>query len=503
MRSLAKLPRAKARAHCRNLCRTDLYFLLRYGLQRADVEHRWLHERCVEVQENPDGYLDLWAREHYKSTIITYALTIQDILSSHGDDPLPKWNGMEVTVGIFSCTRPIAKGFLRQIKREFEGNLLLKEWFPDILWEHPHKEAPKWSEDDGLVLKRKGNPKESTVEAWGLVDGQPTSKHFFIRVYDDVVTIESVSGPDMIKKVTERWELSQNLGAHGGIERYIGTRYHYNDTYKTIMDRKTAVLRKYPCTRDGKIDGQPVLLTTAALQKKRRDMGSFTFACQMMQDPKADEVQGFKKEWLRYYDGTNNGNGLNIYIIVDPASKKKKSSDYTTMNVIGLGGDKNYYKLDMIRDRLSLTQRCDALFALHRKWNPNKVGYEEYGMQSDIEHIQYVQGLENYRFEITPLGGKLAKEDRIRKLIPVYEQGRMYMMRSLYKPDYEGKTQNLVESFINDEFCAFPVALHDDMLDGEARILDPVLAAKFPDAKQEKRASQAVRAKIDFDPLEM
>ena len=468
---------------------------------RKDVEHRWLFERCLEVQEHPNGYLDLWAREHYKSTIITYALTIQDILSSHGDDPLPKWNGVEVTVGIFSCTRPIAKGFLRQIKREFEGNLLLKEWFPDVLWDVPHKEAPKWSEDDGLVLKRKGNPKESTVEAWGLVDGQPTSKHFFIRVYDDVVTVESVSGPDMIKKVTNRWELSQNLGAQGGIERYIGTRYHYNDTYKTIIDRGTAELRKYPATKDGQISGQPVLMKKAALEKKRRDMGSFTFACQMMQDPKADEVQGFKAEWLRYYNGTNKGNGLNIYIIVDPASKKKKNSDYTTMLVIGLGGDKNYYKLDMVRDRLNLTQRTDTLFALHRTWQPIGVGYEEYGLQSDIEHIKYVQEQENYRFEITELGGKLGKEDRIRKLIPVYEQGRMFMMRSLYKADYESKMQNLVERFINDEFLAFPVCVHDDMLDGEARILDPKLNARFPDARQARQALTPTMAKIDFDPL--
>ena len=32
-----------------------------------------------------------------------------------------------------------------------------------------------WSLDGGLVVKRKSNPKEATVEAWGLVDSQPTS----------------------------------------------------------------------------------------------------------------------------------------------------------------------------------------------------------------------------------------------------------------------------------------------------------------------------------------
>src|SRR5262245_58788691 len=123
---LRELKEADQIAKLRNLCRTDLYFLLRYGCSRHDVENQWYFDRCREVQASPNGHLDLWAREHGKSSIITFALTIQDILN----DP-------EVTVGIFSHTRPIAKGFLRQIKREFEANENLKRWFSDILWDNP------------------------------------------------------------------------------------------------------------------------------------------------------------------------------------------------------------------------------------------------------------------------------------------------------------------------------------------------------------------------------
>ncbi len=146
--------------------RTDLYFLLRYVMGRKDVEHPWLIARIREVQNAPDGYIDLWARYHYKSTIITFALNIQDVLASHGEDPLPKWNGLEPTICIFSHTRPIAKAFLRQIRDELQNNQVLKELFPDVLYERPDRDSPRWSEDNGLLVKRKTTPREATFEAW-------------------------------------------------------------------------------------------------------------------------------------------------------------------------------------------------------------------------------------------------------------------------------------------------------------------------------------------------
>lgn len=476
---LSELLEEEARQDERLLCRTDLFYLLTVVLHRPDADHPWLKARCKEVQEEPDGVLDLWARDHYKSTIITFALTIQDILSSHGDEPLPKWNGREVTVGILSHTRPISKGFLRQIKYEFETNEDLKYLFPDILWDNPSKDAPKWSEDDGIIVKRKSNPKESTVEAWGMVDAQPTSKHFFLRVYDDIVTRESVSTPEMIAKTNAALELSDNLGTKGGIERYVGTRYHFNDTYKTMLDRGIKT-RVHPCTENGEADGEPVLLTRAMIVKKRGIQGAYTFGCQMLLDPVADKVQGFRREWLKYCDQMDSAAGMNVYILVDPANAKKKSSDYTAFCVVGLGADENYYWLDGVRDRLSLTERSNILFMLHQKWRPIGVGYEQYGMMADIAHHESVMKKKNYRFSITPLGGKMPKPDRIKRLIPSYEGGRWYLPRTLFKTDYEGINRDLVTGFVEEEYAPFPVALHDDMFDAMARIMDEDMNASFP-----------------------
>jgi len=431
------------------------------------------------VQENPNGYLDLWARAHGKSSIITLGKTIQDILASHGDNPIPVGDTTEITVGIFSCTRPLAKQFLAQIKREFESNRMLLDYFPDILWENPGKDAPVWSLDSGIIVKRKKNPKEATVEAWGLVDGQPTSKHFDLMVYDDVVTVDNVRSPAMIEKTTQAWELSLNLGTEKALYRYAGTRYHYHDTYKTILDRESAIARIHPATTDGTIKGDPVLLSREALDQKRRDMGPYTFSAQLLLNPTAEDNQGFKREWLVFHN-SKDFSRTNRYIIVDPANEKKKDSDYTVMMVVGLGADSNYYIIDMVRDRLSLTERAAMLFRLHRKHKPLGVGYERYGMQADIAHIKDKMRLDNYNFKISELGGNLAKVDRIRALIPLFEQNRIYLPDTLYKTNYEKKTEDLTEVFITQEYEPFPVAKHDDILDALARITDENFRTMWP-----------------------
>lgn len=479
-RELLALAEERARRHSRRRARVDLFYLLTEVLGRKDINRPWLKDRCAEVQASPNGHLDLWAREHYKSTIITFGKTIQDILASHGDDPLPEWNGREATIGIFSHTRPIAKGFLRQIKMEFERNQRLHALFPDIFWDDTRK-APKWSEDDGIVVKRKSNPKEATVEAWGLVDGQPTSKHFLVMVYDDIVTRESVTSPEMIAKTTSALELSYNLGTDGGVKRFIGTRYHYNDSYKTVMDRGTAAQRLHSATEDGTVDGEPVLLTREALADKRRDMGPYTFGCQMLQDPKADETQGFCEDWLRYYKD-DASSGTNRYILADPASGKRKTNDYTSFWVLGLASDGNYYVLDMVRDRLNLTQRGKLLMQLHRRWKPLQTRYERYGMMADIEYIRTLQETENYRFEITEVAGQTSKPDRIKRLIPLFEQGKVYFPETLHKTNYEGTVEDLVNIFVQQEYKPFPVSLHDDMLDALSRIAEPDLALSWPES---------------------
>ena len=95
----------------------------------------------------------------------------------------------------------------------------------------------------------------------------------------------------------------------------------------------------------------------------------------------------------------------------------------------------------------------------------------------------------NYRFGITPLGGQLSKPDRIRKLVPIYEAGRFWLPHTLMFIDSEKKVRDFVKEFIEDEYLAFPVSIHDDMLDCKSRILDPDLDARFPEIDENIKIS--------------
>jgi len=479
----------------RTLAQCDRFYLGVFICNRHDMLHPWIYERCREVEFKKDNHLDLWARFHYKSTIITFLGCVQEILC----DP-------DITIGILSYSARQAKPFLRQIMQEFESNEKLKELFPDILWDNPKHQAPKWAENEGLCVNRFANPKEQTVEAHGLVDGQPTGRHFSLIVYDDVVVQDAITTPEQIKKTTTQWELSLNLGStHNPRYQYAGTRYAYGDTYGTILQRAAVKPRIHPATYSGQMDGEPVFLQKERWEEIKKTTSTYTVACQQLLNPIIGSDVSFKQEWwteweIRPYT-------LNVYIMVDPAHSKKKESNRTAFAVVGVDGNFNKYLLDGACDRMSLSEKWQMLKRLRAKWKraPGvrevKVGYERYGAQSDIEHFKAMMSTDGSNFPIYELnwvggGGSQSKRDRIQRLEPDLKDGSLFFpyptddkMLTSYQRDFkdrnqsfliskkiicideERKTYDLTKWVKDNEYNLFPT-VHPDFLDALSRIYD-------------------------------
>jgi predicted phage terminase large subunit-like protein len=205
-----------------------------------------------------------------------------------------------------------------------------------------------------------------------------------------------------------------------------------------------------------------------------------------MQRPREGTGASFKRGWLQFYDGAVQHKGMYRIMLVDPATAQpnRKTNDYTSIWVVGLGEDENYYVLDMVRDRLNLTDRTEAVFRLHRKWKPGTVRYERYGMMADVENLRNEMNRRSYRFALQEVGGSTPKKDRIERLIPLFQGGRIWLPQELMYTNMQGQSRNLVHDFIEQEYLAFPVGRHDDMLDALARVAEPSLDTPWPSKRQ-------------------
>ncbi len=496
----------------------DRFFLLTVMLNRPDALHPWLFARCREVEAAPDEHLDLWSREHYKSTIITFAGCLQEIIR----DP-------EITIGIFSVNKNIAAKFAGQIFTEINQNEELREVYDDVFWKNPRNETAAlklaWGATS-FVVKRKSNPKEATVEAHGLIDAMPTGRHFRLRIYDDVVTERHLS-VDMVKKVTERWELSDNLG--GGEQRrwHIGTRYSFADTYGQILERGILKARLFPATDDGSINGNPVFFSKTKWEAKKKTQRSSVNA-QLLQNPLGGVDATFEGKWLRPYQ--IRPRNLSVYIMADPSRGSGATSDRTAMAVIGIDPQGNKYLLDGFRHRMKLHERWTNLSGLYAKWSRMhgvmlcEVGYERYGAQSDDQYFYEKMGQEKDQTKVFTMkelnwtrDGTKSKKERVERLEPNFRnsgfflpprifhlgvecvwrydedagkvryfeakgptkiesqairQGEPYrVMRSIRRKDEDGNLYDLTEAFMQ-EYLFFPFSPKDDLIDAVSRIYD-------------------------------
>lgn len=325
------------------------------------------------------------------------------------------------------------------------------------------------------------------------VGGTITGEGCNFLVIDDAISAQN-SNSKVVRDDVNNWfgqtAYTRLNDRKKGVIAVIMQRLHMNDLTGYLMEQGGWELFKVPLIAETKMlyqigsfkkevaEGEllhPELMGAKEIDAMKRTLGPYNFAGQYMQSPSPTGGGEFRLDWLNYYKGKIPHDTMNTYIMVDPANSKKATSDYTAMSVIGLGSDENIYVLDIIRDKLNLRERQEALFKLHQKYKPKAVLYERYGISSDIDSIKEAMDYFNYRFVITEVGGKLSKEDRIRRLIPLFADGRIWFPEQLYKTDTFGVMTDVVDEFVNQEYLPFPVGKNDDLIDCLSRMFDTSL----------------------------
>jgi hypothetical protein len=454
----------------RHLAQVDPFFFCYFILGIKECNVPFVARASNELEKDDlDRGLYLWSREHYKSTLITTVKVIQKVL-----------NNPEETIAIFSYSKSAAIKLLRPIKRLFEQSTFLKWLFPDILYENPEVEADKWSEEIGLLVKRRSVCREHTIEAHGLIESSPTGSHFSGRVYDDVETLELANSPDLMEKLIEAFDMSDNLGRAGGWHCVVGTTYTHTGLLQNLRERRRLDGSPYyklslkPATDDGTPNGKPVLLSQERLDDLRTKPAFFS---QQLLDPTPRTNRPIRYERIKHVPTHQIPQKLWKFMAVDPAgTNKNKHGDSWGIIVAGVRpfrddvGASDVYILDMLAEQMEVGEAMDKIVRMYKKHGRIlKLGVERVASTTFEIHVtKALQAagisctLDNGRMEILKPAGR-HKHDRIaHNLQWSLDNGKIFMSTGV---DAAYKER------LRMEMDKFPF-WHDDLLDSLAYIYD-------------------------------
>lgn len=458
----------------------NLFIFCVYVLDLYYINNDFGYRLCWEVQHKKYGRCWIIAREHYKSTVITFASTLWEICK----DP-------EQTYCIYSYKAEIASDFLCQIKDEIERNELLRFIWSDVFWsdptrryeDHPDGTRTTWTwTTTAITVKRKITCKECTIESSGLVSGQKTGYHFSHLIFDDAETLDSVRTAESIELLKKAFSMAMNTGQTENQDYVIvGTYYALNDLYIHVEKEGIAELVLQPCYWD---DGYPARFSMEQLELKRKIMGAATFAVQMLCNPREGSNYTFREDWLQYWSAQE-WQGMNVYIFVDPAGKVARKRDYTAIWVVGIDYNANFMILDLVRDKLKPSQKAVVLRQLVRQYRPKQVYYEQVGLAGDKDYLDADMDHTGFHYGITSINATVEKGMRIDSLAGVFEDMRIFLPRKTIHKNWEGKMEDMMESFLEDEYKCYPATTHDDALDSLAMMVPLFLAGTLVVPKME------------------
>ena len=194
----------------------------------------------------------------------------------------------------------------------------------------------------------------------------------------------------------------------------------------------------------------------------------------------------FKVDWIMRYQEDPPLRMMNTYIVTSTPHDRRES-DWAFYFVIGLGGDENFYILDMIQDKLTVNDRATKLIRLHRLWkkrgaNIRGVGYSKLGYAADIETIRMEQESQGYVFQITPTADKLSRLERVNRLELPFQEGRMRFPHAHNYKRADDTTVDLMDYLINWELKDWPYDVEEKVaLAALSRLMDEDMNLVFPE----------------------
>lgn len=384
-------------------------------------------------------------RGHAKSTWASFFYPLYVALEHPGTSIL-----------LVSATAALAKHWLAEIRKEFEGNESLREFYGKI------ESTGKWNEDilelkNGSRIWAKGSGNQLRGFGPDLIIG------------DDLETDEMVVSPTQ-RNDFDKWFWATLMGTARGKDIQViivGTILHTDSFLSDLINhgREGWLATLYQACDEKLTESLwPDMWPIEVLRTRKKEMGDYAFAQEYMNDPIPDDMRTFQDKWLRYY--TEPPKGCAYFTTIDPAIEIGAKNDCTAIVTCAIDRDENIYVVETINKKFLPSETVDCVFDVYKRWTPQVMGIETVAAQ---KLFKYELDRERKRRKVFPnfrelSSGGRRKSLRIEALQPRFQQGKIFIREDMV----ELKTQLL----------RFPSPrCHDDLIDALAYQLDIIRPA--------------------------
>ena len=336
-------------------------------------------------------------------------------------------------ITIVSASETLAIDWLRTIKRELEVNPRIKLFFGGL-------KSDKWTENH-IILN---NDSRVNIRARGA-QGQIRGFRPDVLICDDLETNESVESEEQRKKLKD-WLFKDCLNTlmPEGQFIVIGTIIHPLSVLSDLLAMDNGwEKRKYQAYRDGKQEAGSELWASLwsheKLQDRKKEIGTWAFASEYMNDPVSDETAPIKEPMIRYWKDLPEQ--YSCVIAVDPAYSEDEKADFKVASLVAIDNKNNRYLVTYVRTHNPTGEFQDAIINL---WKQNQgvitaLGIPNSGVEKSFfdsflkkceERKVYppVQELKNsFTATGTSQGIRNKKSRIVAALQPLFEQGKYYI----------------------------------------------------------------------------
>lgn len=450
-------------------------------------------------EEARSHQLVLLPRDHMKSALVAYR-----VAQRLAKDPT-------LRVLYISSTSNLAVKQLKFIKDILTSDNFRKYW-PDHVNPDEFKRE-KWSETEISLdhpLRKLHNVRDPSIFVAGLTTNI-VGLHCDIAVLDDAVTDDTAYTGEGRDRVKTQYSLLSSIEGSNALEWVVGTRYFATDLYYDMLQMRITIHnaegelvkddplfevfeRQVESNGDGtgeflwplqvSPDGRPYGFNPEILAKKRAQyINKSKFRAQYYNDPNDSTEAEIDPAWFQYYDEKwlyrSNGywyikdQRLNIIAAIDFAYTISKKADYTTIAVIGMDSQKNYYVLELDRFKTgNISEYFKHILRLHQKYGFRVLVAEYTAAQSVIVNDLKQNYIRTYGLALSvkdhkPTRHEGSKVERMNATLqPRYENGQVF--------HYRGGHCQLLE-----EELTLKYPPHDDLKDVVAICMEYLQAPTF------------------------